>query len=415
MPKTLEEFAKETTIAQYLVANGFKCRPEEGKTNGYFSKGRENYYVYLENDYFRDVNNPSQQGNLEKLIRTRTGNDLGRIEAEIEAYKPPTKEQFDAAIGKGAPKFDLANYDLKPFCHEKYLNGIGISTETVNDPLFKNTVYTVESKVGEREMQNTAFVYHNRDGEAVGLESVNFRFSQFATGSKRGESLYLSNDTGKAKNLYVMNQPTDCLAFRQLYPEMENIRFAATGGIPTAEQVKLCIETAQKTGAQIVLSFENTIDGAKSEFRFLENDKIKLENGRYKVRPDLMARFEQKLKEEGVYFGKTQTGDIYLPKDEIFTQQKFNLIAANTISKSNNVLLARPEAGRRNFTACLPKGGKEITPEETHDFFEAQILKGKQADKALEMPGEEAGKGKGFFRSGKGNGKSEAQSSGIEI
>ena len=95
MPKTLEEFAKETTIAQYLVASGFKCRPEEGKTNGYFSKGRENYYVYLENDYFRDVNNPSQQGNLEKLIRTRTGNDLGKIEAEIEAYKPPTKEQFD--------------------------------------------------------------------------------------------------------------------------------------------------------------------------------------------------------------------------------------------------------------------------------------------------------------------------------
>ena len=128
-----------------------------------------------------------------------------------------------------------------------------------------------------------------------------------------------------------------------------------------------------------------------------------------------MARFEQKLKDEGVYFGKTQTGDIYLPKDEIFTQQKFNQVAVNTISKSNNVLLARPEAGKRNFTVCLSKGGKEITPEETHDFFEAQILKGKQADKAPEMPGEEAGKGKGFFRAGKGNGKSESQSAGIEI
>jgi len=123
---------------------------------------------------------------------------------------------------------------LKPLKDYRWLNSRGISTATIESPLFQNCIKQVRSG----KHMNTAFPYRiQAAGEIVGAEIRNHAFKGHMTGSQRSSSIWFSELIENCQRIIICESALDALSHYQLTKENNSV-YISFGGQLTKEQIR---------------------------------------------------------------------------------------------------------------------------------------------------------------------------------
>ncbi|MBO3273119.1 biofilm formation regulator BssR [Hymenobacter defluvii] len=152
-----------------------------------------------------------------------------------------------------------------PLTDTKYLNCRGISNETLQNPLFENTVRNhVHEGIGKNDKPykfvNTAFLQSHKNN-IVGLEIKAQGFMGQAANSLNSAAWWLSNNTPRTNSLIVTESGIDSLSHYQL-KKPENTMYASGSGELTDNKIFELKRVIQDKGIKNVkLGFDNDEQG----------------------------------------------------------------------------------------------------------------------------------------------------------
>jgi hypothetical protein len=150
----------------------------------------------------------------------------------------------------------------------RYLEGRGISRQTINDPRFKGMIR-------EDERHNTIFPHSDQKGIS-GAEIKNMDFTGFTDGGTKG--VWHSKATSTDRKLVITESAIDALSYHQVKPDNKT-RYLSIGGGMSPEQVNLVQAAIRKmpSGAEIIAATDNDRAGKEYADRFkslTSSDKI---------------------------------------------------------------------------------------------------------------------------------------------
>jgi hypothetical protein len=186
---------------------------------------------------------------------------------------PQLQQRIEPMQRGDAPPLPDFLRNTTPLTDTRYLNGRGITNETLASPLFEgrilNHVHVGTGRDGQSyKYTNTAFPQLVKDA-IVGLEIKAERFKGQAADSLNSSALWLSNANTKTTTLVVGESAIDAHSHYQL-KQPTNALYASTSGQLTdnkvAEIKRLVENNALKT---VKLAFDNNLEGHLFDTRLI--------------------------------------------------------------------------------------------------------------------------------------------------
>jgi hypothetical protein len=123
---------------------------------------------------------------------------------------------------------------LKPLKDYNWLMSRGISKPTIESPLFNNAIFQYRSG----SHLNTAFPYRTKlEGEIVGAEVRNHQYKGHMTGSRKTDSIWISQPAQNCRRIIICESALDCLSHYELNPDPGNV-YVSFGGHLTQGQLR---------------------------------------------------------------------------------------------------------------------------------------------------------------------------------
>jgi hypothetical protein len=123
---------------------------------------------------------------------------------------------------------------LKPLKDYSWLMSRGISKRTIESPLFKNAIFQYRSG----SHLNTAFPYRTKlGGEIVGAEVRNHQFKGHMAGSRKTDSIWISQPAKDSQRIIICESALDCLSHYEMNPDPGNV-YMSFGGQLTQGQLR---------------------------------------------------------------------------------------------------------------------------------------------------------------------------------
>ena len=147
----------------------------------------------------------------------------------------------------------------------------GISDTTLHSGVFENIGLCTNGD----HFTNIAFPMYNKEQELVGLDLRNFNYKNFASGTDKTHSLWLSNFIANVEEIVIAESPIDLLSFHQLFRAgKDNILYVSTGGILLSGQIAhilYLIHQKQQINPQLIFTnaFDNDLPGQLFTSRLL--------------------------------------------------------------------------------------------------------------------------------------------------
>lgn len=306
--KNLDDYKREIHLGEFMKHYGFEqhkrssvnhLRMKNENTGELFivQKNSRGHYTYW------DPGNPSVRGSTvidfvqhryhHERASGRDVFDLGRVRGVLDRYLGASvyiaPERSEMKISTDKPKLRgdilIEEYDLKPYKQDKFLTSRGISRETLDSDLFKNSVYNstyIQKDTGNKHV-NTAFII--RDSEGIcGIEQRNERFK--GTVGSKADGLWRSENTGKQiDNMVITESPVDSVSHYEMN-KPSNVQYYSTCGVLTEKQCALLEDLIkEQQPKEISLGFDNDRAGAVYTSRFL--GKIQLPDSYYDEKNNL--------------------------------------------------------------------------------------------------------------------------------
>ena len=122
---------------------------------------------------------------------------------------------------------------LKPLKDYSWLISRGISKETIESPMFKDTILQYRSG----KYQNTAFLYRTKlGGVIVGAEVRNHEYKGHMAGSRKTDSIWISQPGKDSQRIIICESALDCLSHYELNLD-PTIVYVSFGGQLTMGQL----------------------------------------------------------------------------------------------------------------------------------------------------------------------------------
>jgi hypothetical protein len=265
----LDCFKKEINLVAYVASRNFSLDKKNsskkttvmrrGNEKIAISRGHNGQYIY------NDLKNNHKGGSIIDFCQKELGQNLGYVRKELRRFSgiPQTKHTFyqpAPKLSKTEQQKILKQDELNAVKIDKsiYLENRGITQETLNDPRFKNRVFT-------DRRGNICFPHANQHGFS-GLEKKNINFTGFSSGGSKGT--WKSNSLKTTELIIFCESAIDALSHAQLH--CKNIaEYHSLGGQFSPEQEKLIKKIVRENPGKIfVLAFDNDDDGKKYAERF---------------------------------------------------------------------------------------------------------------------------------------------------
>ena len=238
----------------------------------------QNLFEFIKERYPKSNPNISDTSHFISEILKREGLRLTQVSAKREDQGQATIDQESKAIKK---IFDIKDYRLDPLDLEKnYLISRGITIETLQDPLFKGTIFS-GNKVKMEKWQNNIIYPFRQHPQQQEVSTLMMQYGKkidiegklvdkiFAPGDGKAQSLWMSNKPEQIRHIRVMENPLDCLSHYQAYKPKDSL-YVATGGRPAGQQLELVDKLAKEYGAQPVISFDRDMAGYRFDAMYME-------------------------------------------------------------------------------------------------------------------------------------------------
>ena len=122
---------------------------------------------------------------------------------------------------------------LKPLKDYSWLMSRGISKETIESPLFMDTILQYRSG----KHLNTAFPYRMKlGGKIIGAEVRNHQYKGHMAGSRKTDSIWISQSAHDCQRMVICESALDCLSHYELNPDPGNV-YVSFGGQLTKGQL----------------------------------------------------------------------------------------------------------------------------------------------------------------------------------
>lgn len=281
--------------------------------------GPEGYHIYNNHNDSRD------KGSVVDFLQQRhPDRNLGQVKGMLQEMVPGAKsaldyEKFAAQQVQKAPSAADARYEALPPAERRaamvretmgpnpldvkltdasYLLERGLSKETVNDPAFKNRVFTDQHPERQERLgaaqHNVGFPFYNEKGvqswelrnRAPEGETDSFKMMMKAPGDEYGakngvwSSNLLQGRGSQPERMILGESPIDMMskfqtekaAATEAGQDLPNSRYVATGGTPSIEQkaiIQAIIDREQPR--QVILSNDNDAAGQAFNVRYLND------------------------------------------------------------------------------------------------------------------------------------------------
>lgn len=306
------------TLSERTREGGFTLR-NEGSGGGdriTVKMAPEGYHMYHNHNDDRD------KGSVVDFLQQRhPDRNLGQVKGMLQEMVPGAKsaldyEKYQAQQVQKAPGAAEARYEALPASERRaamvretmgpnpaltdasYLLERGLSKETVNDPAFKNRVFTDQHPERQERLgvaqHNVGFPFYNEKGaqsfelrnRAAEGETDSFKMMMKAPGDEFGakNGVWSSNTLNgrgtQPERLILGESPIDMMSKYQTEraaaaakgEEMPNSRYVATGGTPSIEQKAIIQNLIDKEQPkQVILSNDNDAAGQAFNVRYLND------------------------------------------------------------------------------------------------------------------------------------------------
>ena len=299
---TFQQIKERVELPDLLTHHGYALKKGEHLGRGKYHvfegddtlvvfRGRGGEWMYFNSQDDRDkgsvidwMKNRVSSGRLVG-IQPEPGRSLWQsVNDQFRAYLSlPEAQRPRLDLGPALPvtepgtKFQsLYTQDCTPLADTAYLEGRGITKETLANPQFAGRILNQRHTVQREGMPaktyvNTAFpAYH--EGRVVGLELKGEGFKGQAPESEFARSLWLSKPTEGGRRptaLVVTESGVDALSYAQLHPQ-ERAMYASTAGILTQNKIFELKRVLAAEGLNTVkAAFDNDTQGHHFDTRLL--------------------------------------------------------------------------------------------------------------------------------------------------
>ena len=259
----LDRFKSEINLVEYAQSVGYEIDRQKSSQNCIVLKDSAGDKILVGVDlsdhhyFYYSVRDERDRGSVIDFIQNRKRLNLGEVRKELRpwlngshspAYSSREPAPSPIPTSKDSHKI-LAQFEsFQAISNHSYLNGRGISQETISDRRFEGTIYT-------DQRGNAVFPHRDRSG-VCGYEIRNHQFKGFSNGGTKG--LWVSRSSQDDQRLVICESPIDCLSYHQLFPDAQT-RYFATGGTLSEFQkdlLRTAMERLHSKGGEIIIAVD---------------------------------------------------------------------------------------------------------------------------------------------------------------
>lgn len=280
-------------LLQYICQQGYKRNTKKSSSRQVVLEGIGDEKLLVLNHrssntmIYKNLHDDRDKGNIVNFV-------INRLDGYINTA-PKTNVEYAKAAAVLSEYLNLPQEKRKvintptlnpkkqlPFVYElykptgasdtSYLEGRGITPETINNLLFKGRIincqaydFNNEKNYGDIKVGFPTF----KRGKIVGLDMHSSSEKRFAPGSKKAESFWSCNYAAKQTNVVYAESPIDLLSYHQL-KGTENNFYLSSNGTLTDQQVTMLMEMMDKKVFKTITSaMDNDFTGHKYDLKII--------------------------------------------------------------------------------------------------------------------------------------------------